>query len=147
MTEAFYAETIKLISTVHRKTQMYLNERLHPLGLTSGLTAFVMIPCELGRIGQNKFCEILDMDKSTVAKTLMKVEEMGYVRRCPNPEDSRSFDVFPTQKARDIYPALERIGEDWAALLSEGMTDVERTVFHELLRKLAHNSAAYFAAP
>ena len=34
---------LKLISLVHRKTQMYLNGRVEPLGLTSGQVPFLLI--------------------------------------------------------------------------------------------------------
>lgn len=138
-------EIIKLISVTHRKTQMYLNDVLKPLGLTSGQVAFLMITCEQGKIVQNKFCDILDMDKSTVAKMLGKLEKQGFVARETNREDSRSIDVYPTQQAREIYPKLREIGESWGEKMTEGMTEVERAIFFELLKKAAGNAVSYFS--
>ena len=138
-------DILKMISTTHRKTQMYLNDRLKPMGLTSGQVAFLLITCEQGKIVQNKFCDILDMDKSTVAKMLGKLEIEGFVTRKTNAEDCRSIDVYPTQQAREIYPKLREIGEGWGEKMTDGMSEVEKAVFFELLKKVTGNVVSYFS--
>ena len=40
MDEASMPDILKPISQIYRKTQMYLNERINPLGLTSGQGPF-----------------------------------------------------------------------------------------------------------
>lgn len=91
---------LKLISLVHRKTQMYLNGRVEPLGLTSGQVPFLLIACETGGVPQNQFCALLDMDKSTVAKTLSRLEAQGYVRRrAVSGDGARSTSSPPTAPA------------------------------------------------
>ena len=75
---------------------------------------------------------------------LGKLEQEGYVSRQPNEKDCRSTDVSPTQKARELYPALKQIGEEWALQITENMTQVERAIFFELLQKVAKNVGIYF---
>lgn len=144
MDEASTPDIMKPISQIYRKTQMYLNERVKPLGLTSGQAPFILLTCEQGKVAQHCFCAYLDMDKSTVAKTLFKLEQEGYVSRQPNDRDNRSTDVSPTEKARELYPALKRVGEEWALAVTDGMTQVERAIFFELLQKVVKNIGAYF---
>ena len=48
-------DLLKMTSTIHRKTQMYLNEETKTLGVTSGQTPFIMIICENGKMVQNWF--------------------------------------------------------------------------------------------
>lgn len=69
---------------------------------------FLLIACETGGVPQNRFCALLDMDKSTVAKTLSRLEAQGYVRRRAVSGDGRAFDVLPTDRARDVYPFLQK---------------------------------------
>lgn len=138
-------DIFKLVSKLSRKTQMYLNEELKPFGLTSGQMPFLMITCEKESMPQNKFCEILDMDKSTVAKMLAKLEDEGLVVRRPNQNDSRAANVLPTKKAFSLYPALKQIGEKWAGLLSAGLTQVEADIFFELLQKVTKNAVDHFS--
>ena len=77
MNQSCQSEVIKMVSTLQRKTQMYLNEQTRHLGLTGSQAPFILITCENGEMIQNKFCELLEMDKSTVAKMLSKLEAEG----------------------------------------------------------------------
>lgn len=138
-------DLLKMISITHRKTQMYFNTQVKPLGLTNGLIPFLMITCENGKMVQNKFCEILDMNKSTVAKMLNKLEMQGYVIRRQNDEDSRSIDVYPTEEAFRIYPCLQEIGKKWELKITEGMTKMERTIFVEMMYQVAAKAGGFFS--
>ena len=137
-------EILKLISIIQRKTQMYLNKQTSELGLTSGQAPFIMITCENGRIPQNRFAELLDMNKSTVTKMVAKLEENGYMTREANACDSRSFDVYPTEKAYEVLPELQRIGTGWVDEITADMTEIEKAVFFDLLRKSAERAGKYF---
>ncbi|MGI5958482.1 MAG: MarR family winged helix-turn-helix transcriptional regulator [Massiliimalia sp.] len=137
-------DMLKDISLVYRKTQMYLNERTKQVQLSSGLAPFIMITCENGKMTQNRFCELLDISKSTVTKMLSKLEALGYVTRVENQDDARSVDVYPTQKAREIYPYLISIGQDWMDEITQGLTKIERSIFLEMLEKISLNTSRYF---
>lgn len=103
-----------------------------------------MITCENGRIPQNRFVELLDMNKSTVTKMVAKLEENGYMTREANACDSRSFDVYPTEKAYEVLPELQRIGTGWVDEITADMTEIEKAVFFDLLRKSAERAGKYF---
>lgn len=135
---------LKMISIIYRKTQMYLSNNLSAYGLTSGLATFLMITCEHGIMVQNQFCDLLDMSKGTVAKSLAKLEALGYVHRSDNNTDGRSVDVCPTQKALDLYPMLRNIGDHWTKQLSKGLTANEQTALFQLLEQSTHNACSYF---
>ena len=137
-------EILKLISIIQRKTQMYLNKQTSELGLNSGQAPFIMITCENEGIPQNRFVELLDMNKSTVTKMVAKLEENGYLTREANACDSRSFDVYPTEKAYEVLPELQRIGTGWVDEITAGMTEIERAIFFDLLRRSAERAGRYF---
>ena len=90
-------ELVRLISTLYRKGNMFFSDRNQEAGLTSGQTPFLMITCEDGMLPQSRYCERLDMDKSTVAKMLCKLESQGK-------EDFRSVDVYPTPTGKCLTP-------------------------------------------
>lgn len=141
-----YQETniLKMISLIYRKMQIYMGSKTADFGITSGTLPFIMIICENGHMAQNRFCEILDISKGTVAKSLAKLEEQGYVTREENLEDGRCINVYPTKKALDIYPYLVEIGEEWIEYITKGMTEIERMVFVESLKKVSGNISDYF---
>lgn len=51
------------------------------------------------QMSQVEICQALDMDKSTVAKMLIRLENDGLVTKSVNPDDVRSFCVTLTNKA------------------------------------------------
>lgn len=137
-------DVMKMISLVYRKTQIYLNERTKEMGLSGAVAAFIIITCEHGRMGQYQFCDILGMSKGTVAKTLARLEEQGYVVRVENKEDLRSMDVYPTEKAMEVYPVLRGIGDDWVDQMTREMTKEERKGFFQSLKTVSDNICGYF---
>lgn len=135
---------LKMISLIYRKMQIYLGNQTAELGISSGTLPFIMITCENGGINQNRFCEILDMSKGTVAKNLAKLEELGFVIRTENPDDARCTIVYPTEKAMEVYPSLLDAGEAWIRQMTKDMTEIERMVLIESLRKVSKNISDYF---
>lgn len=144
MDQSCQSEMIKMISKLQRKTQMYLNDQTRLLGITGSQAPFIMITCENGEMIQNKFCELLEMDKSTVAKMLMKLEAEGYITRKPHESDSRAIIVYPTQKAYEIYPALEGFGNNWINYLTSDMDDIGYAIFHRMLCKVSEKAVRFF---
>lgn len=137
------ADILKIISVIYRKMQIYINVQTRNMGLSSGLTPFIMLTCENGEMTQNKFCELLDISKGTVAKTLARLEEQGYVVRVENAEDGRFINVHPTEKAKDIYPQLVHTGDAWVKKMMQGMEEEERMQFLRSLGKIAKNVSDY----
>lgn len=135
---------VRGVSIIYRKTGMYLAEQLEGSGLSGAMLPFVSCLCKFGPISQHRLGCVLSMDKSTVAKTVAKLEEQGYVERRTNPEDARSYDLTPTQKAYDMEPRLEKIRQDWAKLATKGLTAVERAIFFELMGRIEANCHEYF---
>lgn len=135
---------LKIISLIYRKMQIYLDGKMSELEISCGALPFIMITCENGGINQNRFCEILDISKGTVAKNLAKLEEQGFVTRRESPDDARCTIVYPTEKAMEIYPSLVEAGESWIELMTKDMTEIERMVFAETLRKASKNISDYF---
>lgn len=137
-------DVMKMISLIYRKTQIYLNLRTKELGLSAAVAVFIIITCEHGRMGQYQFCEMMGMSKGTVAKTLAKLEEQGYVTRVGNKEDMRFMDVYPTKKALEVYPVLRRIGDGWVEQMTDSMTQAEQAEFFKALKKVSDNICEYF---
>ncbi len=131
------SEELKYVSMLHRKTQIFLNERTKALGVSGAEVPFIFIACRMGQLPQYQFCTMLDISKGTVAKVLAGLEQEGYITRSINAEDGRSMDVFPTQKALDLYPKLQEIGCRCMDKMTEPMTEQEREQFFLLLKKSA----------
>ncbi len=143
--EPFYhGDMLKMISLIYRKMQIHITRSGRRYGLSSGMVPFVMLTCENGEMPQNRFCTLLDISKGTAARTLAKLEEQGYVRREENEADGRSVVVYPTEKARAVYPRLKEAGDAWVGRMTQGMSAEEKAAFLELLRRVSGNISVWF---
>lgn len=130
-------DTPKDISTLYRKMNMSVNARLSPLGLSSAKTMFLFCLFDHEPMSQAEICRELDMDKSTVAKMLVRLEKDGLVTKAVNPNDVRSFLVRLTDKAAALIPEAREIHRDWLDAVTAGLSDLETRNFLELMERVA----------
>ena len=76
------------------------------------------------------------LDKSTIARRAAKLEEAGYIRRLPNPEDKRRKQLFVTERGdalREAKVEAESFYFDW---LTSDLEEAELAALVPLLDKL-----------
>ena len=89
---------------------------------------------------QEELSQDICLDKSTVARSLVQLEERGYIVRLPKAEDKRCLLVYPTEKTYELVPALRTIVSDWYDHILDGMTDEELEVFYSALVRIEQNA-------
>ena len=72
--------------------------------------------------------------KANIAKTLKKLETMGYIKREVNPDNRRKYMLKTTPKANEIVPKIRQISMDWEKEV--GITD-EDYKLKERLQEIA----------
>ena len=84
-------------------------------------------------LSQEDFCDIFCQSKGTVAKTLRKLEDKGYIERIINKDNRQKYILKLTKKGDELIPVLKREADHWhnavgLAEVSEETMDVIRTV-------------------
>ncbi|MDO9534168.1 MAG: MarR family transcriptional regulator [Bacillota bacterium] len=133
----------KLISLLFRYFQIYITDELEPFNIGKGQALFLFALYQQDGLSQEKLAYHLNIDKSTTARALDKLEQAGYVTREKNIKDLRSNQIFLTQKAIEFKPRLYSILERWTTILSEGMTEEEIETALKLLTKMFENAIVY----
>lgn len=126
----------KNISTLYRKMNMNINARLSPLGLSSAKAMFLFCLYDHGSMSQVNICHELDMDKSTVAKMLMRLEKDGFVTKSVNPDDVRSYQVMLTDKAAALVPQAKEVHQKWLDEITSNLTGLENEISLNYWKKL-----------
>ena len=83
-----------------------------------------------------KVAELTCIDKSTVAKAVQQLLQGGFITRQISAEDRRVNELYPTEKAKEIYPKIVEIIDSFNMGQLEGLTDIERDIFIRLLQKV-----------
>lgn len=133
-------KNILMLSMIHRKFNIWIKEKAAPFSLTSSQVSILLLICDEPGISQSKVVESLFLEKSVVAKSIRKLMENGYMIQEQNLDDKRAFNLFPTQKALDIYPTLLQYLLDCMEHLTLGLSAEEQETLTALLEKLLSNT-------
>lgn len=90
-------------------------------------------------LSQEDLCDIFCQSKGTVAKTLRKLEDKGYIERIINKDNRRKYILKLTKKGEEVIPVLKREVDYWhnsvglAKIIDESMAvirDVARKSYN-----------------
>ena len=62
-------------------------------------------------ITQEQLSNNIEIDKATTARAVAKLIEAGYFTKVNNAEDRRAYNIYATDKARDMRKDIEKCGE------------------------------------
>lgn len=103
----------KWLSVGFRYTAIHLDRALAPLGLGSSQYKYVMRVCEYPGITQDQFFALFFVNPSNITRALVALEKEGFLLRQQNAQDRRTYQLFPTDRAREAYPRIKAICADW----------------------------------
>ena len=86
--------------------------------------------------------EIIDramMQQSALSRVLMTMEEEGYVRRVPRPDDGRFVEIFLSDKGRTLFNSLDKVVRNRQSRLLQGFSAAESAAAFKLFRRLIDN--------
>lgn len=129
--------TMRYINTIARCANLYHDEALRSAGLSSYQSSYIPIVCAKPGITQDQIARELHVNRSSVTRQMTSLEENGFVTRRRSSDDRRAVEVYPTDKAQAVLPAVREARKNWRSLLLEGMTDEEREALDVLLARLA----------
>ena len=134
---------IVALSTINNKITLWKNEQAAPYGLTAAQVPINILVCKKPGISQNEVVDEVGLEKSVVAKTIGKLMDGGYLTRTKNTRDKRAYDLYPKEKAVQIYPVLVSQGKNCMELLTAGFDEHEKAVLGELLERMVDNARVF----
>lgn len=127
---------MKYIARIYRCSVLYHNEMLAPEGLNGYQRTYILRLCERPGLSQEQLAKMIYVNKSTVARQVALLEQNGFVSRVPSETDRRVMLVYPTEKARAVYPKVLETSREWNRRLTEELDDAERDKLEPVLAKL-----------
>lgn len=133
----------KLISISARKGQMYYTPEFAKINISTGEYMYILRVCENEGVSQDQLSKLVEFNKSTTAKVLAKLEKDCYVTRVQDQQDKRVYKVYPTESAKEVYPKILNIINDWNRYLVEGLTELEVQTLLQLMEKVEANAIKF----
>ena len=128
--------TKRRIRKIDRDAQRFVAQALGNTDLS--LSDYDMIHTVRHRPGvtQEELRRLYCLDKSTIARRAAKLEEAGYIRRCPSTEDKRRKELFVTEKGDALREAKVEAEAFYFGWLTSELEEAELAALVPLLDKL-----------
>lgn len=130
-------------SILYRQANRFYDRALAPYGIGCGQQFFLL------RIFEHQGINVLDLarlgqfDKGTVTRAVQKLEEEGYIRSEPDPQDRRMRRLYTTPAAEPIVQEVFAARERWNQILTRGIRQEEIEQADKLLAHMAENALNY----
>ncbi len=135
-------ETNKLFHMLYQKTRHMtkdVNEYLQKHGLYSSQWSILYCLKSNGPMTQSDIWRYLNVEAPTITRTLVKLEESGWVKRTPG-SDKRERLVSLTEKALDLLPEVEKDVKNFEQTMVANLKDDEQELLYTLLKKLGKSN-------
>lgn len=130
----------RLISILHRQSQIYINCVLKEFNITSAEYAFLLSLYRKDGVTQDELSTYLYIDKSATARAIKSLEEKGYVVRSKDPADKRCNRVYLSEKANSYKDEIKGRVFSWSEFLTEDMDketiDMAFTILESMVEKV-----------
>lgn len=103
---------IAWIHNISKNQMKYLNSHINDMNLGHEMR-YIMAIFDNPDISQDDLVNMFGQSKATVAKSLKKLEDDGYIKREVNPENRRKYMLNTTSKADELVPKIRKISKDW----------------------------------
>lgn len=139
-----YRSLVRTIVEIYRNSLAYISPKAAGYGIGRGQWYFFnRLLLEHDGITQEQLSEELFIDKAHTARAIKKLEEDGFVRRKPDPEDGRKKNVFITEKSIAFKDEYHKIYKKLNGILVEGFTAEEVELVSSLLVRMGKNITTY----
>lgn len=135
-------ETNKLFHMLYQQTRHMtkeVNEYLQKHGLYSSQWSILYCLKSNGPMTQSDIWRYLNVEAPTITRTLVKLEESGWVKRTPG-IDKRERLVSLTEKALDLLPEVEKDIKNFEQTMVANLKDDEQELLYTLLKKLGKSN-------
>ncbi|MGB4439178.1 MAG: MarR family transcriptional regulator [Sedimentibacter sp.] len=126
----------RLISILHRQSQIYINCALKEFNITSAEYAFLLHLYRQDGATQDELTSYLYIDKSAAARAVKSLEQKGFVTRSKDDEDKRFNRVYLTPKATSIKDEVRQRVWHWSDIITEDMDEKDKDTVYEALENM-----------
>jgi MarR family transcriptional regulator, organic hydroperoxide resistance regulator len=115
---------------------------MRELGLYPGQELLLMQLWDRDRQTSGELVRALNLDASTVTRTVIRLEEQGIVRREPSPMDGRAVIVALTDRGERLAVAVRTAWAELERITTAGMSRRERDDLLVAIRRLVGDLAS-----
>lgn len=114
---------LREIGSITRCIQYLSDIEYRKFNLQKGQFMYLIRIIENPGINQRDLTNMMNVDKTSVAKVVVKLENEGYIHREKSEIDKRMMMLYPEDKAKDLYDEFIRMENENLDLILEDFDD------------------------
>lgn len=134
----------RYVGMIHRFARRYFVALMEPLDLPEVAFPLLMRLTHHDALSQDELADSHLVDKSTVARTLARMEEAGLVTREVDEQDRRIKRVQATERALALTDQIHEALRAWNERLLDGFEPHEREQILGYLQRMADNARTHW---
>jgi len=132
-------EVFREVGMLARCIQSISDIKYREIKLQRGQFIFLTRICESPGINLIELSHILKVDKATTTKAVQKLMKEDYVVRERDNVDKRMWHLFPSPKAKEIYPYIIQEENQNIEICFHGFSFAEKQNVVQLLKRMSEN--------
>ena len=130
------------IAVLSHKIRKRMNAEMQSLGITaaqSHVMHYILVKCAEGPVFQRDVEKAFSRSRSAATGILQLMEKRGLILRQSVARDARLKSLIPTEKAACLDEQIGRCIRQTEEILTEGLSDAQRTLFLETAALMSEN--------
>lgn len=109
---------------LYRRTSAYVIHSLIDVDLSKGKHAVLRILSEQDGLSLARIADKGGLDRGNVTRIVATLEKVGYLDRQVDPSARHGYQIFLTEKGRNAVDQMNKVVDEWANQVLDGMDDV-----------------------
>ena len=133
----------KLASMLKSYSLSYFDYKLKPYGINAGQFPILIVLYQNEQVSQKTISKLLNLDKTSLARTIKKLEEEKYIKRKQDKNDKRAYSIYLTVKAKKIERDIKKIARLWTEIILEDFSKKGKDQFFFFFEQACVNARNY----
>ncbi|MFW6268941.1 MAG: MarR family winged helix-turn-helix transcriptional regulator [Bacillota bacterium] len=129
----------KYLSIARRAHASLLDKKLKPYDICHGQILLLVTIFKNEGINQYELCNIYNLDKAGVNRSIKHLKKTGYITMEPDHNDRRKKKIYLTTKAKKFKPKLTKILKTVENQVRKNLEQKEIKNFLQVMKKITDN--------
>ena len=134
-----YRQLFRQMGFISRQAMMKMNQEASQYELDNNLFLILTRIVEHPAIHQSQLAELVQIDKTTLSRSLRKLEERGLIVKKTKAQNKKFKEIYPTTSALKVYDKLIGFEDRYIQTKLLQLTSSELFQLEHILSKIQHS--------
>lgn len=131
-----HRQLFRQMGTISRQAMSKMNQKASAYGLDNNLFLILIQIVENPGLNQTQLAQLIQIDKTTLSRSLQKLEKKELIYKKTNLENKKFKDLFPSQEALKLYDILIGFEDSYIQSVLKQLSSTELTQLQTILEKI-----------